>query len=120
MVDAIIIILVIALLALAVKGSIKHFKGEGSCCGGSHESLTPDEKVLTMPILGKKTLKVQGMHCEHCVAHVTKAINEIEGASAKVDLKKEMAVVSYDREIDDHVLLEAIEKAGYQAKLLEN
>lgn len=39
MVDMIIVILVIVLLGFALKGSLKHFKGDGSCCGGSHESL---------------------------------------------------------------------------------
>jgi hypothetical protein len=34
MVDAIIIVLVIILLFFALKGSLKHFKGESPCCGG--------------------------------------------------------------------------------------
>ena len=40
-------------------------------------------------------------YVEHGVKSVTEAIDKIEGASAKVNLKKEEAVVSYDREIDD-------------------
>jgi len=38
MADIIIILIVIILLGLALKGSIKHFKGEGPCCGGGSES----------------------------------------------------------------------------------
>lgn len=34
MADAIILILVAAIIVLAFKGSVKHFKGEGACCGG--------------------------------------------------------------------------------------
>ena len=34
MADIIIVLIVIILLGLALKGSIKHFKGEGPCCGG--------------------------------------------------------------------------------------
>ena len=34
MADAIILILVAAIIVLAFKGSVKHFKGEGTCCGG--------------------------------------------------------------------------------------
>ena len=52
------------------------------------------DKVLDKPAIGKKTVKISGMHCEHCVKSVTEAINKIEGASAKVNLKKEEAVVS--------------------------
>lgn len=39
MVDAIIIGIVVVLLWFALKGSMKHFKGDGSCCGGSHKIL---------------------------------------------------------------------------------
>ena len=59
-------------------------------------------------------MKISGMHCEHCVKCVTEAINKIEGASAKVNLKKEEAVVSYDREIDDDDLKKAVEEAGFK------
>lgn len=37
----------------------------------------PDKK-LENPILGKKVLKISGMHCEHCVKAVTEAINKID------------------------------------------
>jgi len=113
MVDAIIIIIVIVLLGFALKGSIRHFKGEGACCGGNHESLDMQEKKLTSPVIGKKLLKIEGMHCDHCVKHVQNAINSIDGASAKVDLKTQTAEVSYDREINDDDLYRVIEKAGY-------
>ena len=35
MVDTIIVLIVIVLLVFALKGSLKHFRGEGTCCGGS-------------------------------------------------------------------------------------
>ena len=115
MVDAIIIVLVIILLFFALKGSLKHFKGESPCCGGgSGNSGKAKTKFLDGPVIGKKTLTIEGMHCEHCVKSVTEAIDKIEGASAKVNLKKEEAVVSYDREIDDDDLKKAVEEAGFK------
>ena len=54
------------------------------------------------------------MTCEHCVQSVKKALNEIEGVSARVDLQKKEAVVSYDREIANDVLKKTVEKAGFQ------
>ena len=39
MVDAIIILVVVVLLIFALKGSIKHFRGEGACCGGGSGSV---------------------------------------------------------------------------------
>ena len=100
MVDAIIVLIVIVLLIFALKGTLKHFKGESPCCGGGSGLI--------------KTVMVSGMHCDHCVKSVTEAIDKIEGASAKVNLKKEEAVVSYDREIDDDDLKKAVEEAGFK------
>ena len=108
MVDAIIVLIVIVLLIFALKGTLKHFKGESPCCGGG------SGLVLDHPAIGKKTVIVSGMHCDHCVKSVTEAIDKIEGASAKVNLKKEEAVVSYDREIDDDDLKKAVEEAGFK------
>ena len=116
MVDIIIVLIVIVLLGLALKGSIKHFKGEGACCGGGGGSVVLDipEKSLENPVLGKKVLKVSGMHCEHCVKAVTEAINKVDGASAKVDLSQNEAVVSYDRELDEEELKRMVKDAGYR------
>ena len=116
MVDIIIVLIVIALLVLALKNSIKHFKGEGACCGGGGGSVVLDtpEKKLENPVLGKKVLKVSGMHCEHCVKAVTEAINKVDGASAKVNLSQNEAVVSYDRELDEEKLKRVVKDAGYR------
>ena len=112
MVDAIIVLIVIVLLIFALKGTLKHFKGESPCCGGGSGLIKTEieEKVLEHPAIGKKTVMVSGMH----VKSVTEAIDKIEGASAKVNLKKEEAVVSYDREIDDDDLKKAVEEAGFK------
>ena len=116
MVDIIIVLIVIALLVLALKGSIKHFKGEGACCGCGSGSVVLDipEKKLENPVLGKKVLKVSGMHCEHCVKAVTEAIKKVDGASAKVNLSQNEAVVSYDRELDEENLKRVVKDAGYR------
>ena len=44
-------------------------------------------------------------------------INEIEGAACRANHKKNMAVVSYEKEIADERIRAAVEKAGY--KVLE-
>lgn len=117
MIDAIIIILIIALLIWALKRSLKCFKGDSPCCKGSH---TIKEKKLQSPILGKKILEIEGMHCQNCTRHVINAINSIEGASAKVDLDRHLAIVSYDRELNDHELYDVIEEAGYHIQSIMN
>ncbi len=38
MADTIIILVVVMILIFALKGSIRHFRGEGACCGGGPEA----------------------------------------------------------------------------------
>jgi len=65
----------------------------------------------------KKTLKIEGMMCMHCVTHVTKALEEIEGVSkVDVQLKKKTAIVELEREVDDQIFISAITSAGYEVK----
>ena len=40
-----------------------------------------------------KKILVEGMKCEHCKAHVEKALNAIDGIQATVDLEKNCAFV---------------------------
>lgn len=111
--NIIIIAVLIVLLAFGVRAIIKHFKHESSCCGGGSQATKVPEKKLEN-VIGTKTLRVDGMTCDHCKGWVEKAINEIDGASAKVDLKKKEAVVSMAREVPDEELVAAVKKAGYR------
>ena len=61
----------------------------------------------------KRELKVEGMMCQHCVRHVTDALQAVEGVkTAEVDLKKKRAVVETD--VADEILVKAVEDAGYK------
>ncbi len=65
----------------------------------------------------KKTLKIEGMMCQHCVAHVTKALQGVEGvASVDVNLKKKTATVELLKEVQDAAFTQAITEAGYEVK----
>lgn len=65
----------------------------------------------------KKIIKIEGMSCEHCVAHVKNALEEIEGVdSVLVSLKDKEAEVSMSKNIDNNILKEAIEDYGYDVK----
>lgn len=92
-----------------------YLKGEGACCGGA--SSKPKRKKLKNKVIHVYTFQVEGMHCQNCVNAVIRAINDIEGASAKVSLKRKMAKVSCDQDIDVAVIEEAICKQGYAAEL---
>ncbi len=115
MADAIVILIVVVLLAFALKGSIKHFKGEGSCCGGGSGTVRKAKpRTLDGPVIGRRTIKISGMHCQNCVNSVANALNGIDGVTAEVSLKNHTAEVSYDRPIDEIDLKRAVESAGYE------
>ncbi len=60
----------------------------------------------------EKKVVIEGMMCQHCRAHVDKALNAIPGASATVDLDSKTAVVAGD--VSDEAIRAAVEEAGYQ------
>ena len=65
----------------------------------------------------KKTLKIEGMMCQHCVAHVKKALETVEGVSdVQVDLKKKTATLVLEKEITNQTFMDVIEQAGYSVK----
>lgn len=58
-----------------------------------------------------KTMKIEGMMCTHCQAHVEKALNAIPGVTAAVDLSAGTAAIQGDA--SDEVLTKAVTDAGY-------
>ena len=117
MADTIIILVVVVILIFALKGSIRHFRGEGACCGGGSGSVKTKKvkkKTLDGPVTGQRTIRISGMHCRNCANSVTNALNAIDGVSAKVSLKDNTAEVSFDRMVDDANLKQAVEKAGFE------
>ncbi len=66
--------------------------------------------------MATKTLKIQGMTCNHCVMRVAKALKAVPGVQdANVDLQKAEASVTFD---ESKVALEklsaAVVDAGYK------
>lgn len=62
----------------------------------------------------QKTIKVDGMMCAHCEAHVQKALLTIDGVTEAVaDHEAKQVVVTLNREIADEVLFAAIRDQGY-------
>ena len=65
----------------------------------------------------KKRLKIEGMMCQHCVAHVTKALSGVSGVlSVEVNLKKKTAEVELLEEVSNEILASAVTQAGYEVK----
>ena len=67
----------------------------------------------------KKTLKIEGMMCKHCVAHVTKALEGIEGVKPTVSLEDNAAFLTLEKDVPDEVLKKAVADAGYEVTSIE-
>ena len=62
----------------------------------------------------EKTLKIEGMMCGHCEAHVKKALEELEAVSqAVVSHESGTAVVTLTGEVSEDVLRQAVVEQGY-------
>lgn len=66
-----------------------------------------------------KTLKIEGMMCEHCVAHVKKALESLPGVSeVNVSLTEKNATLNVDG-VSNDALTKAVSDAGYKVTNIE-
>ena len=112
--NAIIITVLAVIIIVAIRSSIKHIKGEGGCCGGGGSTIKEPDTKLSGTVINTNVFKIDGMHCESCTNRVKRAINSIDGVSAKLDLRKKQAVVKYEKEVADDTLVKEIENLGYK------
>lgn len=110
--NIIIIGILLVVVVIALRSTLKHFKGEGGCCGGGSEVKIKKKKLKQ--VVQKRTLLIEGMHCENCKNRVESRLNELDGVSASVNLKTKTAVVSMEKEVSDEKLQQVISKAGYE------
>ncbi len=108
----IIIILVIIILAAAQR-AFRHAKGQGGCCTGGGTA-KPKKKKLQGPVLYRKVMTIEGMHCDNCKNAVENRLNALEGVSAKVNWRKKTALVDLDRPVDDEILKKAVDGMDYK------
>ncbi len=67
----------------------------------------------------EKTLKVEGMMCQHCVKHVTEALAGVAGVeSVEVSLEAGTAKVDCVEDVADEALLAAVRAADYECAML--
>ncbi|MBQ8904180.1 MAG: heavy-metal-associated domain-containing protein [Oscillospiraceae bacterium] len=103
-----IIIGIIALiLGISVFTTVRRLKNKSCCSGGGSKTLK-EHKKLTDPVIMKKSIRIDGMHCDNCRTAVERRIEKLEGALCSVNLAKKTAVVKLSREISDEELTDII------------
>ena len=68
----------------------------------------------------KKKYNVTGMSCAACAAHVSKAVNDLDGYTCNVSLLTNSMEVTSDSVIDDQLVIKAVQNAGYGASIYQN
>ncbi len=67
-----------------------------------------------------KTMKIEGMMCNHCEMHVKKALEAIDGVdTAVVSHKDKMATLTLSADVSDAILKNAVEAEGYSVLSIE-
>ena len=91
---------------------LKRFKSDAL------ERFEPKERLQRSKAM-KKTLKIDGMMCDHCVHHVKEALSGVPGVeSAEVSLSAKSAVVSGPA-LDEAAMKAAVAEAGYEVVAVE-
>lgn len=108
--DYIIIGIIVFAAVIGICYTVKHFKGQGGCCGSGGYKI---KKKKLSNVIYRKTFKVEGMNCQHCKNRVEEVVNDIKGVAGTVNLKKGELLVSYAENVDDELIKTRIEKAGY-------
>lgn len=96
---------------------LRFFRGEKTQTEEPDEALVKEEEKLNLKGTNnmKKVLKVDGMMCMHCQAHVQKALAGVPGVSeAQVSLEEKTATVTLNAPVDNETLMNAVREAGYE------
>jgi copper chaperone CopZ len=87
------------------------------------EDITVDKATADKPkAVRQATVQVEGMTCDSCASQITASLQKLTGvASAQVEVEQKKAIVGYDpAQVSTQAMLEAIQKLGYTATLIED
>ena len=93
-----------------VSGSVVSDNNSGDAAQTSGDAAEGAEEMA------HKQLKVEGMMCDHCVAHVTEALEGVKGVkNVRVSLADGTAELDAGLLVKNDALVKAVEDAGYKA-----
>ncbi|MGI6511515.1 MAG: heavy metal translocating P-type ATPase [Catenisphaera adipataccumulans] len=108
---------------VSTDGTVTHAALEQAVENAGYQvvSITSDQPVKKEDTRMKKQMDVDGMMCEHCQAHVTKALSDVPGVSdVQVSLEKKNATFNAEDSVTDEMLKKAVTDAGYQPGNIRN
>ena len=65
-------------------------------------------------IINMKTIEIEGMQCNHCKMTVEKVLNSLDGVTrVEVNLDDKKAIIETEKEVDNNIIKNVIEEAGF-------
>ena len=99
---------------------LRGFKSKAESYSNETNNKNEILKENEMNEIKKMIVIVDGMSCNNCAKHVKNALEDIDGVSeAIVNLEKKNAEISYQGDINEKVISDAINEAGYEYKGLQ-
>ena len=111
----IICLILLVIIALAVKSIIHRIKHGSACCGerdaAPKKIMINDKNKSHYPF--EYIMKIDGMHCSNCVRFVENALNSEKGLWATVNLEKKEARILAKTQMEKKFLEKIVLDAGY-------
>lgn len=80
-----------------------------------HNSIENSSQQESKGVSMTKTLKIEGMMCSHCEAHIKGALEKIDGVtSAVTSHEKGTAVIELSKDVPEELFKAAVTEAGYK------
>lgn len=124
-IDIALILVVIVVLAIAIRRFVGTATGTRDCCSGAKKSAGKQFRARTIDDKDEShypfqaDFEIGGMSCEHCVENVTRALDSVDGTWATVSLAGGRAHVRSKSPIDKNAYRKVVEEAGYRLVGLE-
>lgn len=108
-------VVLVAVIGLAIYGTIRKIKYGSSCCGGKDPMparvKVKDKNKSHYPYTYR--LKIDGMHCSGCVRKLENAFHSEEGLWADVSLEKREVLLRSKSELESRKVGKIVAGAGF-------
>ncbi|MBE5870112.1 MAG: heavy-metal-associated domain-containing protein [Lachnospiraceae bacterium] len=109
------VIILLAIIAIAVYGTVKRIRFGSSCCGTKEPAAkrvkVKDRNKAHYPY--RYVLNVDGMHCTNCARRIENTFNKTEGRWAVADVGQKKLILLSKHEEQQSDLISLTAQAGY-------
>ena len=111
----VVLLILAAIIAFAVFGTIKRIRYGSSCCG----ERDPAPKKIKVSDKDKShypyayELGIDGMHCSNCARRIENGFNKIPGMWAKADVSKKQVILMTKEQVEQNDCFKIVSDSGY-------